>query len=386
MKILAIAFAGVRMMLRERSNVFFVFIFPLALILLIGAQFGGGVDPRIGIFLESPDDDLANRIVADLEGDDRIEVVVFDERRRLDVAVERGFVQAGAALPDAGALAEAGLPVDVEVAARPDGIGPQMEAVITSAVARVMVPVSAAQFTVEQTGYPYREALDLAHRQDNRPAITIEASTTGEALFPSTLGRFDLGASQQLVLFVFLTALAGSARLIQSRQLGVSRRMMSTPTSIRTIIVGEGAARFAVALTQGVYIVAATLIMFRVNWGDPLGAIALLIALAAVGAGAAMLMGSVFSNDQQAGGIAVVAALGLAALGGSMLPSELFSPTMQTVAHVTPHAWALDGFAELVRRDGGLLDILPELGVLFGYAAVLVLFASYRLRVAITRP
>jgi len=39
-----------------------------------------------------------------------------------------------------------------------------------------------------------------------------------------------------------------------------------------------------------------------------------------------------------------------------------------------------------VRRDGGLFDILPELGVLFGYALVLVLLASYRLRVVITRP
>ena len=30
----------------------------------------------------------------------------------------------------------------------------------------------------------------------------------------------------------------------------------------------------------------------------------------------------------------------LAALGGSMMPLEFFSPTMLTVAHFTPHAWA----------------------------------------------
>jgi ABC-2 type transport system permease protein len=99
-----------------------------------------------------------------------------------------------------------------------------------------------------------------------------------------------------------------------------------------------------------------------------------------------MLMGSVFSNDQQAAGIGVMLALGLAALGGAMFPAELFSPTMQRVAHVTPHAWALDGFAELVRRDGNTLDILPELGVLAVYAIGLLGLASWRLRVAITRP
>jgi ABC-2 type transport system permease protein len=97
-------------------------------------------------------------------------------------------------------------------------------------------------------------------------------------------------------------------------------------------------------------------------------------------------MGSVFSNDQQAGGVGVVVSLGLAALGGSMLPLELFSPTMQTVAHFTPHAWALDGYAELVRHAGTTGDILLELGVLAGYATVLFALAAWRLRIAITRP
>lgn len=102
--------------------------------------------------------------------------------------------------------------------------------------------------------------------------------------------------------------------------------------------------------------------------------------------GAGMLMGSIFSNDQQASGIGVVLALGLAALGGAMLPIELFSDTMRQVAHITPHAWALDAFAVLVREGGTTLDILTELGVLAGYATVLLGLASWRLRVAITRP
>ena len=45
-----IARINVRRMLRERSNIFFVFVFPLAIILLIGAQFGGDFTPGIGTF------------------------------------------------------------------------------------------------------------------------------------------------------------------------------------------------------------------------------------------------------------------------------------------------------------------------------------------------
>jgi ABC-2 type transport system permease protein len=162
--------------------------------------------------------------------------------------------------------------------------------------------------------------------------------------------------------------------------------MLATPTTTGTIVVGEGTGRWAVAMVQGLYIVVVTFLMFRVDWGDPLGALLILITFSAVGAGAGMLMGATFSNDAQASGIGVVLAIGLAALGGCMLPIELFSPTMQKVAHITPHAWALDGFAELVRRNGTVMDILPELGVLIVYATVLLLLAAWRLRVALTRP
>ena len=37
---------------------------------------------------------------------------------------------------------------------------------------------------------------------------------------------------------------------------------------------------------------------------------------------------------------------------------------------------ALQGFADLVRRDGGLVDILPELGVLAVFAAVTLSLAT----------
>ncbi len=203
---------------------------------------------------------------------------------------------------------------------------------------------------------------------------------------PRLLAGSTSDAAQQLVLFTFLTALAGSAALILSRKLGISRRMLSTPTSTGTIVGGEGAGRWAVAMVQGLYIVIVTYLLFRVDWGDPWGALLILVAFSAVGAGAGMLMGATFKNDQQAGGIGVVLSLGLAALGGCMLPIELFSPAMTRVAHLTPHAWALDGFAELVRRDGTVADILPELGVLVVYATVLLLLAAWRLRAVLTRP
>jgi ABC-2 type transport system permease protein len=387
MRAWAIGSANLKRMLRERSNIFFVFIFPIAIILLIGAQFGAGFDPVVGIYA-ADEGVIAESIAEEMRSLEDIDTRDYESEEELFSAVEDGAAQAGVSLPGGmDEVAESGETVEIGYVARTDGSGPQLQAVVGAAVADVMKPVGAAQFATTETDAPFGQNLEIARGIGEGAAdIGVEVSAVGEAVFPEDMGQFDLGASSQLVLFTFLTALAGSAALILTRQLGISQRMLSTPTSLGTIVVGESFGRFGTALVQGLYIIVLTLIIFQVNWGDPIGATVLLIVFSAVGAAAGVLMGSVFSNDQQAGGVSVMLSIGLGALGGCMLPLELFSPTMQRVAHITPHAWALDGYAELVRRGGDILDILPELGVLVAYAAVLFALAAWRLRVAITRP
>jgi ABC-2 type transport system permease protein len=80
----------------------------------------------------------------------------------------------------------------------------------------------------------------------------------------------------------------------------------------------------------------------------------------------------------------VFAGLGLAALGGCMVPLEIFPDTMVKIAHITPHAWGLDGFAELIRRGGDLGSIAGEVAVLTGFAAVLLALGTWRLRAKLT--
>ena len=75
--------------------------------------------------------------------------------------------------------------------------------------------------------------------------------------------------------------------------------------------------------------------------------------------------------------------LALAALGGCMVPFEVFPGWLQTVAHVTPHAWAIDAFTEVIQRGGGLGQIGLELAVLVLYGGALLAAASYTLRRAI---
>jgi ABC-2 type transport system permease protein len=386
MKVFTIARANLVRLFRDRSTYFFVFIFPLALILLIGLQFGGGFTPQVGV-LSAREGTTATQIIEALSTESSIEVVPIETEAELVDQVERGNLDAALTIPaDLDQRLAAGEETQLGFVARPGGTGASLQPLVSEVVQRSLLAANAASFvSVEGLG-EFSSAIELARQvEGGLPPVEITEEEIGESLFPASLGRFDLGASSQLILFMFVTALSGGAVLIQTRQWGLSRRMLSTPTSVATVIGGEAAGRFAVVALQGVYIMLGALFIFGVDWGDPLAAIAIVVLFAAVGAGAAMVMGTLFRNAEQAGGVGVMVGLGMAALGGAMLPLQLFSPAMQRIAHFTPHAWASDAFAT-IRDGGGIFDIMPELGVLAAYALVLILLAAWRLRAVITRP
>ena len=386
MRPLIIATNNIRRMLRDRSNIFFVFMFPMLLILVIGATFGGGFRPRLAVVENEAEAPLAAELAIGLASLSEIEIDIFASRTSALDAVERGRVNAAVVIPeDYDASILAGTPVTIKFLARQDQLGQQMRTVVDSVVAEQASRLGAAAVVASLGGLDFVQSLQSVDSASALVAgVTVEQEALGERLISGDLGRFDLGAAQQLLLFTFLTSLAASAALIQTRQWGVTRRMLATPTPTSQILVGESLGRFGVALVQSLFIMGGALVAFGVNWGDPLAAIALVVMFSLVGSGAGMLLGSLFNNDQQAGSLGVFAGLGLAALGGCMVPLEIFSSTMQNVAHITPHAWALDGFAELVRRGGTIGDILPELAALAGYAAMLLTVATLRLRHVLT--
>lgn len=391
-KVAAITVTEMKRALHDRMGLFFMFLFPLLLVFVIGTVFGDSDRAYLGVTAPS-DDTLATEVVDVLESDADIRVERYGSEDSLRRAVERGAVEAGVVIPEAYTeRLTSGEAVVVGFLARPDSMGATLEPVVRDAVGPQSVRVQAARFAAENSDLDFDEALAQATALEDgdEPGLGVAPVTSrtvdaGDAMFPASLGQFDVGASQMLLLFVFVNGLASSAVLIQARQLGVARRMLSTPTSVRTVLLGEAVARFAVTMFQGVYIMVGSTLLFGVEWGNLPASFTLVAVFALVAAGAAMLAGAVFSNDEQATSVGVMAGLGVAALGGSMAPLEIYSSTMRNIAHVTPHAWGNDAFATLVRHGGGITDILPELGVLAAMAAVLLALASWRLQRALTR-
>ena len=383
MKVIAIAGTNLRRLFRQPATIFFVIIFPWLLILLLGAAFGGGFTPGIGVVAREIGP-FGEELVASLEELDDVNVKHYSSEGDLVDAVERDRVEAGLVIPKGyDAALRAGDDIVLRLFIRPGSFA--QRATVEAAVGEQSALIRSARFAQSEGVASLDDALELAAQAGaGASGVRVQTTRVGEALSSADLGKFDEGASTQLLLFIFMTSLPGAVALIETRRLGVARRMFSTPTAARTILAGETLGRFGLALVQGLIIMFGSALVFGVNWGDPAGAAFILIVFSLVGAGVGMLLGSVFNNDQQAQSVALLVGLGLAALGGSMVPLEVFPDTMRTIAHVTPHAWGNDAFNDLVSHGGNVSDILQELGVLAAYAFVLLTLATWRLRRAIT--
>ncbi|HEV2377016.1 MAG TPA: ABC transporter permease [Streptosporangiaceae bacterium] len=386
MKAFVIAWTNLRRMLRNRANIFFVFVFPMLLILVLGATFGGSSTPKLGVVVARPGP-LSNALLHQLERARELQVVREPSASALLPLVEHGNLEGGLEIPASYDTAiSSGHTVTVDYLARPGTSAQQFGQTVRAAVAAQASLLGAARFAVtEHAAASFAAGLDLARRSSpSVPLVSVRQSTAGTSVFPTSLSTFDVGAWTQLLLFMFLTALTGSVALIEVRRLGLPRRMLATPTRPITLIAGETLGRMLIGLTQALVIIAGSALLFGVNWGQPLGVAAIVILFDLVAAGFGIFVGTLFRTEQQASGISLLLGLGLAALGGCMVPLELFSPTLRRVAHITPHAWANDAFSKLVGRGASIGGILPQLGVLAVYGAVLLVLASWRLRQVLT--
>ncbi|MBG6096990.1 ABC transporter permease [Nocardioides luteus] len=381
MTAITIAWTNLRRSLKDRTNAFFFVLFPLLMITVLGIAFGGDYEPRVGV-AQPAAGALSGDLVAALEDAEGIDVRRFESRAEAVEAVEEGGLEAAVVVPEAyDDRVEGGRDTTVEYLSRSDRSAQQIGMIV-----RAVVDDQAGRYRVARTlqhelGGEFRANLVRGDAFAGRVAdVAVSTTTVGSAPLPEDLGRFDLGASSQLLLFTFVTSMTTAASLIETRRLGVARRMFATPTRVATIVAGEALGRIAIAVVQGLVIMIGAALLFGVSWGAPIAAALMMLLFATVAGGAGMVLGAAATNAQQSTAVGLLAGLGISALGGSMMPLEFYSPTMLTIAHLTPHAWAADGFATLVRHDGTVLDVLPQLGVLAGFAAALFGIGSWALR------
>lgn len=380
MTTLAIAQASGRRLLRDKRALFFTVVLPIVVILVVGAVARGFSTFKIGI-VDLDRSQGSHQLVADFEHAAGISAVPYPSASALNKAVARSEIDAGVVLPSGLQADErSGHPVSIGIVA--EQVNTTQQAAVdrvTSVIAAYGGRVEAGQFASHFGGaFPrdFELAVSLAAKTPQ-----VGQATQVVAVAQNTLpAGFEYSAPTELVLFVFLTAVAGGAGVVESRRLGVFERVLAAPVRPRTIVIGESVTAVLTVAVQSALIVLVGSLVFGVSWGNPPAALLLLVLWCLVGAGAGMVAGTLFHTPEQASVIGPVAGITFAMLGGCMWPLSIVSPAMRAIGHVTPQAWAVDAWTNLLSNHGTVATIWHQLGILALFAVGFFAVATVRSR------
>jgi ABC-2 type transport system permease protein len=188
------------------------------------------------------------------------------------------------------------------------------------------------------------------------------------------------GAAGQLIVWVFIPLLGTSALMAYERATGTLRRLLSTPTPKSGYLLGTIAGQYSVGILQMLILVGFGALILKVDWGPPGALLAVLLAFGLAGVAMGTTMGTFVKTESQANGLSVMLGMVFGLLGGCMWPLELFPPTLQKAVHILPTTWAMQALTDLTMRGEGFLAVLPEIGVLLGFAVVFFIAGVMRFR------
>ena len=204
--------------------------------------------------------------------------------------------------------------------------------------------------------------------------LTSGAAFAGEVPAMPNAVQQNVPAWSLFGMFFIVVPLSGI--IIRERQDGTLLRLLTQPGTYGGLLFGKVLAFSMVCMVQFtlMLLVGVTLLPWlgtpSLEVADKLGpayVLALCAAFAACGYG--LLLGTLSRTYEQGSMFGSVSVVIAAALGGIMVPIFAMPRFMQTLSHISPLNWGLNGFYALFVRGGSWAEAAPWMLALLGFAA-----------------
>jgi ABC-2 type transport system permease protein len=191
--------------------------------------------------------------------------------------------------------------------------------------------------------------------------------------------------SPGMAIFFLLFTINYTARsFFVDRAQGMIERMRAAPVRPAEILVGKAISVFVYGVVSLATIGVVTTAAFGADWGAPLPAALLGLALVFSVICLTALVIGVARTQRQAEGIASILIFGLALIGGDFFFISSAPSTIKHLALFTPNGWAIRGFTDLATIGGGLGTIVEPVVAILVISAVVGAVALGLARRAVT--
>ena len=388
-RIFDITLKDLMQILRDRKTFLFLLIMPIGFTLLFGLAFGGSgktSDPRLPVgYLDQDGGSLSADLKGLLAGSTVIRLDEDTSRTPadLDKLVADGKLAAAVILPSGYSQSVlAGTPLKLTFIADPSQTSTasaQDELLVASN--RLQSAIRTAGIVAKVTNNPagFNPTLEQALAAWRNPPIQVSI-TSGISTKPQSQNVLSMAQSSPAMMLQFAIAglLTSATILVNERKNRSLQRLLTTATSRLQILLGHYLAMFILIFIQFMLLIGFGQILqvnyLRVPLASLLVATASALCIAALG----LLIGVLARSEEQAIVFSLIPMFVLSGLGGAWVPREYTGPAFQAIGHVSPVAWAMDGFKNIVARGLGFSSVLAPAAALAGYTLLFFSLAAWR--------
>jgi ABC-2 type transport system permease protein len=391
-RILDLAWKDLLQNLREKQTFVFLLIMPIIFTLLFGLAFGGvggeGSDPRLPVgILDQDNNPFSQALIKLLQSSDVIRLEEKVDRLPADLEKHVADNKLAAALVIPAGYSDrllAGDPLKLIVFADIfNTAGSTAQGVIQTAANRLGISLMSAQVASQALGSALESENTIREKTLaawDKPPISVRVTK------PTTSGENEENAFTQtspaMMAQFAIAGLLGSAQIIvNERRSRCLQRLLTTTVSHSQILLGHFLAMFVLILAQIFILIVFGQLFLKLNYlGQPLAVLIMMLSLALFVSGLGLLIGALAKSEDQAVIFALIPMFVFSAIGGAWLPLEFTSKTFQAIGHLSPVAWAMDGFKNIIARGLGLESVLIPAAALLGYAVLFFGLAVWRFR------
>jgi ABC-2 type transport system permease protein len=225
------------------------------------------------------------------------------------------------------------------------------------------------------------EAMSGGLLGNKEPLVTVERTVPpGMRIqkFPNTFQQNVPGYTIYGIFWI-VSLLANS--VLQEKREGTFRRLLTAPLDRTVMLTGELVPYYIINLIQLLLMMGVSSMLFGMNLGySPSGLVAVSLAAAATSTRLGITVAALARTEAQVGGLTVLLLLTLSALGGCFIPRFVMPQWLRMVGLITPHAWALDAYQDLLVRGYTFFEVLPKVGALGAFAVIFFGIGVWRFR------
>jgi len=376
--------------LRNRMTFLFLLIMPIAFTLLFGLAFGGSSnqssDARLPVGLLNQDNSaISMQLQTLLTNSMVIRLDTTSGRSESDLAGLVGSNKLAAALIIPSGYSQSvrsSSPLKLGFYADPSQASTTtVESELLVASNRLASAVRTANIAAKVTDNPtiFDPALAQALATWQNPPIKVSI-TSSVSSKPQNQNILSMAQSSPAMMIQFAIAglLTAATVIVNERKTRALQRLLTTSTSRFQILMGHYLAIFSLIFVQFLLLMLFGQFLhvnyLRLPLATLLVALITAICIAALG----LLIGVLAKSEEQAIVFSLIPMFVLSGLGGAWVPLEYTGAAFQAIGHISPVAWAMDGFKNITARGLGFSSVLLPVAAVFGYAIVFFALALWR--------